>query len=131
MPWPESTVVFGNVATYSTIPELAAVVVVTSGDIELRLEERGGNVSDLKSLTLDSSPSFTVTIAITSPFDLSTPNIVIMTLNISAAVPPCAWIGFFAIGMFTIDINRARVSPQIIILVVTVIFLVGILFPPY
>src|SRR5918992_1015465 len=127
--WPESTVIFGNVATYSKIPELAVAAVVASGDRELRLEERDRNVSNSKSLTLDSSPSFTVTIATTSPFVLFTPNIVIMTLNISAPVPPCAWIGFFALVMFIIDTDNARVRLKIDILVVTVVFLVGILFP--
>ena len=102
---------FGNVATYSTIPELDLVAVVGTGAIELRLDERDGNVSDSKSLTLEASPLFTVIIAITSPFDLSTPNIVIMTLNISGSVPTCAWIGFFAIDMFTIDTNSPRIRP--------------------
>ena len=101
------TVTFGNVATYSTIPELDVVAVVGTGAIELI----DGNVSDSKSLTLEASPLFTVIIAITSPFDLSTPNIVIMTLN-----------------MFTI-VTSTRIRLKINIPVVTVIFSVGIFFP--
>src|ERR687898_1025192 len=68
---PAFTVTFGNVATYSIIPTPAAV-------------------SESRNLTFDASPLFTVTIATTSPFDLSTPNIVMITLKMSSPFPVSA-----------------------------------------
>ena len=50
--------------------------------------------SESKNFTLDTSPLFAVKIATTSPFYLSTPNIVIMTLKTSSPFPVSAWIGF-------------------------------------
>src|ERR671910_1124081 len=76
---PAFTVTFGNVATYSIIPTPAAV-------------------SESRNLTFDASPLFTVTIATTSPFDLSTPNIVIMILKISFPFPVSACIGCVVIS---------------------------------
>src|SRR5918996_6231557 len=74
---PEFTVTLGKVATYSIIPEPAAGFVV-EGDRVVRSEDaRSESVS--RNLTFDASPLFTVTIATTSPADLSAPNIVIIT----------------------------------------------------
>jgi hypothetical protein len=48
-------------------------------------------VSESRNLTFDASPSFTVTIAATSPLDLSTPNIVMITLKTSSPFPVSAF----------------------------------------
>jgi hypothetical protein len=93
---PEFTVIFGNVATYSIIPVSVGGLIV-DGAGELRLVERDGNVFDSNVLTFDASPLFTVTIATTSPLDLSTPNIVIITLKISAPFPLSACTGFIVV----------------------------------
>ena len=83
------TVTFGNVATYSIIPPFVAGLVVAGVNVVLGLGElRYCSVS--RNFTLDASPLFTVTIATISPFDLSTSNIVRITLNMSSPVPVSA-----------------------------------------
>jgi hypothetical protein len=57
--FPAFTVTFGNVATYSIIPALAAGFVV-EGDKVVRLEDEASNASVSRNLTFDASPSFTV-----------------------------------------------------------------------
>jgi hypothetical protein len=86
---PEFTVTLGNVATYSKIPALEPGLGVIVK--EVRLEETGLNPSVSRNFTLDPSPLFTVTIAITSPLVFSTPKTVIMTLNTSAPFPVSAY----------------------------------------
>jgi hypothetical protein len=85
---PEFTVTLGNVATYSKIPvlEFGFGVIVK----EVKLEEIGSNASVSRNFTLDSSPLFTVTSAITSPLVFSTPKIVKITLNMSVPFPVSA-----------------------------------------
>ena len=58
-----------------------------------------------KNFALDTSPSFTVTIATVSPFDLSTPNIVIMTLKTSAPFPVSACAGSIVITEKNADVR--------------------------
>jgi len=86
---PEFTVTLGNVATYSIIPvlELGFGVVLK----EERLDETGLNASVSRNLTLDDSPLFTETSAITSPLVFSTPKIVRIILNISVPRPVSAY----------------------------------------
>lgn len=73
---------------------------------ELRLVERDGNASDSNILTFDASPLFTVTTATKSPLDLSTPNIVIMTLNTSAPFPLSACTGFIVVVVVVVVVRR-------------------------
>src|ERR671914_1563353 len=87
---PVLTVTFGNVATYSIIPPAAGLV---EGVELLRLEDVK-RASESRNFTLDASPLFAVTIATTSPLDLSASNIVNMTLNMSSPFPVSAWIGY-------------------------------------
>jgi hypothetical protein len=100
---PEFTVTFGNVATYSIIPPSVGGLIV-EGAGELRLVEIDGNASDSNILTFDASPLFTVTTAIGSPLDLSTPNIVIITLKISAPFPLSACTGFIVVVVVVRDL---------------------------
>src|SRR5919106_4556927 len=93
---PEFTVRFGNVATYSIrwLPPSLAFNGTTSGP-------------DASNNFTFSSSSFTVTIALTSPLDSSTPNIVIMTLKMSSPCPVCACTGVI---VMTVSINDARIT---------------------
>jgi len=50
----------------------------------VKLEDVANNGSVSKNLTFDVSPLFTATLATTYPLDLSTPNIVKMTLKITS-----------------------------------------------
>jgi predicted dinucleotide-utilizing enzyme len=83
---PEFTVTFGKVATNSIIPALESISVDETKEVKLD----GLKVSVSSNLTLDASPLFTVTNAITSPLVSSTPNIVKMTLNMSVPLPVSA-----------------------------------------
>jgi hypothetical protein len=111
---PTSTVMFGKVATYSIISEPAAGFVV-EGDKVVRLEG-AKNASVSKNLTFDASPLFTVTIATTSPFDFSTPNIVKITLKISSPFPVSACTGFAVTPM---DVTSAPINKMGILLLMS------------
>jgi len=89
---PAFTVTFGNVATYSIMPEPAAGFVVEGVEVVRSQDVRSRSVS--RNLTFDASPLFVVTIATTSPFDLSAPNIVIITLKMSVPFPVSACAGW-------------------------------------
>src|ERR671910_1425736 len=93
---PELTVTFGNVATYSIrwLPPSLAFNGTTSGP-------------DASNNFTFAASSFAVTIAITSPLDSSTPNIVIMTLKMSSPCPVCACTGVI---VMTVSINDARIT---------------------
>src|SRR5215203_1868244 len=93
---PEFTVTFGNVATYSIrwLPPSLAFNGTTSGP-------------DASNNFTFAASSFAVTIAITSPLDSSTPNIVIMTLKMSSPCPVCASTGVI---VMTVTINDARIT---------------------
>jgi hypothetical protein len=70
-------------------------------------------------LTFDASPLFTATIATTSPLDLSTPNIVKMSLKISFPFPVSAWTGFVETTERTIDVSIVPISNKTEILLLT------------
>ena len=66
---PTFTVTFGKVATYSIIPPFVPGLVI-EGVKAVGLGNFGGEPVS-RNFTLDASPLFAVTIATTSPFDLS------------------------------------------------------------
>src|SRR5215210_684196 len=101
---PAFTVTFGNVATYST-----RWLLPPSASLELEFNGTTYGASESKNFTLESSPLFTITIAIISPFDLSTPNIVMITLNTSDPLPVSAWAGFIVILTEIVDVITAPI----------------------
>jgi hypothetical protein len=71
----------------------------------LRSGEDPCNVEVSKNLTFEASPLFTVTIATISPFELSAPNIVNITLKTSFPLPVSACAGLVTKTETNTDVN--------------------------